>query len=169
MAEIKSTLDIIMEKAKKFTVTEEEKKGFRRQELEGKIRGLIQKYVDGILSPEKLDEEVKSLCGDDPVTVGRLMREEAIARIRPGDDNQPLLDILSATGMETKPIKELLRTFHGELKRKRQRCENVAREELAKKGISGSAVTPNLNADEAWRNTLSETAHAFKEKLRSIF
>ena len=43
MAEIKSTLDIIMEKAKRFSVTEEEKKGFKRQELEGKIKGLVQK------------------------------------------------------------------------------------------------------------------------------
>ena len=43
MAEIKSTLDIIMEKAKKFSVTEEEKQGFKRQELEGKIKGLVQK------------------------------------------------------------------------------------------------------------------------------
>ena len=49
MAEIKSTLDIIMEKAKKFSVTEEEKKGFKRQELEGKIKGLVQKALDGVL------------------------------------------------------------------------------------------------------------------------
>jgi hypothetical protein len=166
MAEIKSTLDIILEKAKKFTVTEEEKKGFRRQELEGKIRGLIQKYVDGIVGPEKFNEEVRSLRGDDPVTVGRLTREEAMVRIRLGEDNQPLLEILSATGMDTKPVKELLRTFQSELKRKRERCENVAREKLVKKGISGSAVVPNLNADEGWRKTLSETEEAFKEKLR---
>ena len=61
MAEIKSTLDIIMEKAKKFSVTEEEKKGFRRQELEGKIKGLVQKALDGVLDYGRFQTEVVAL------------------------------------------------------------------------------------------------------------
>ncbi len=168
MAEIKSTIDIIMEKAKKFTVTEQEKKGFRRQELKGKIKGLIQKYVDGILDLEKFNEAVKGLGEDGPGTVGRLIREDAIARIRPDENNEALLDILSATGVDIEPLKELFTAFRDELKRKKERYERIAREDLAKRGISGSAVVPNLNADEGWRKTLSETAQAFKEKLRSI-
>jgi hypothetical protein len=169
MAEIKSTLDIIMEKAKKFSVSEEDKKGFRRQELEGKIRGLIQKYVDGLLDLEKFNEEVRVLRGDEPETAGHLIREEAIARIQPGESNAPLLEILSSTvGMDTGPIKKLLDDIDGKMKQERARREKVLREELRNKGISGSAVIPNLNADEGWRITMSEAAQAFKERLKSF-
>jgi hypothetical protein len=38
MAEIKSTLDIIMERTKNLTMTDEEKASFRRKEAEGKVR-----------------------------------------------------------------------------------------------------------------------------------
>jgi hypothetical protein len=168
MAEIKSTLDIIMEKAKKFSVTEEDKKGFRRQELEGKIRGLIQKYVDGLLDPEKFNEEVRVLRGDEPETADHLIRGEAIARMQPEESNELLLEVLSATGIDTGPIKELLGDFRTEIKRKKEKREKIMREGLRMKGVSGSAVIPNLNADEGWRSTMSEAAQAFKEKMKSF-
>ena len=48
MGEIKSTMDIIMEKTKGLTMTEEEKAEYKHKELTGKVRGLIQKFLDGI-------------------------------------------------------------------------------------------------------------------------
>ena len=47
MAEVKSTMDLIMEKTKHLTMSEEEKEGFRRKELSGKIRGLVHKSMEG--------------------------------------------------------------------------------------------------------------------------
>jgi hypothetical protein len=169
MAEIKSTLDIIMEKAKKFSVSEEEKKVFKRQELEGKIKGLIQKYVDGLVDMERLKEDIVAIRRGVEETFDQLIRQEAIDRIQPGESNAPLLEILSsAVGMDTGPIKKLLGDFDSNIKQERVRREKVLREELRKKGVSGSAVIPNLNADEGWRITMSEAAQGFKEKLKSF-
>ena len=61
MGEIKSTLDIIMEKTKGLTMTEEEKTEYRQQELTGKVRGLIQKFLEGVLKLEKFKVEVAAL------------------------------------------------------------------------------------------------------------
>ena len=169
MAEIKSTLDIIMEKAKKFSVTEEEKKGFKRQDLEGKIKGLIQKYVDGLADRERLKEELVALRKDEQEGFDQLIRQEAIDRIEPGESTAPLLEILSfAVGMDTSPVKKLLNDFDSKIKQERGRREKVLREELRKKGISGSAVIPNLDADQKWRKMLSETTQAFKEELKAL-
>jgi hypothetical protein len=168
MAEIKSTLDIIMEKAKKFSVSEEDKKGFRRKELEGKIKGLIQKYVDGLMDMEKLRQDSVALRTDDEETFDQVIRQEAIDRIKPGEINAPLLEILSsAVGMDTGPIKKLLGDLDSRIKEETVRREKVLREELRKKGVSGSAVIPNLNADEGWRERMSEAARAFREELKS--
>ena len=54
MGEIKSTLDIIMEKTKGLTMTEEEKTAFKSKEMEGKVKGALQKFLDGILDVERL-------------------------------------------------------------------------------------------------------------------
>ena len=74
MTEIKSTMDIIMEKAKKFSVTEEEKKAFRRHELEGRIKGLIQKYLDALVDLEKLKEDIGALRKEEPKELDQLIR-----------------------------------------------------------------------------------------------
>ena len=59
MAEIKSTLDIIMERTKNLTMTDEEKASFRRKEAEGKVKGWIQKYQDGAIGLDKLKSDFK--------------------------------------------------------------------------------------------------------------
>lgn len=169
MTEIKSTMDIIMEKAKKFSVTEEEKKAFRRHELEGRIKGLIQKYLDALVDLEKLKEDIGALRKEEPKELDQLIRREVIERIQPGENNAPLLEILSSvTGADCRPVRKLLEDFDRKIEQQRLRREDALREDLRKKGISGSAVIPNLDADEKWGRGLSETTQAFKEALKAF-
>jgi hypothetical protein len=169
MAEIKSTLDIIMEKAKKFSVTEEEKKAFRRHELEGHIRGLIQKYVDGLMDIRRLKKDVVALKKDEEEELDQLIRQEAIDRIRPGENNAQVLKILSSfLDVDTDPIKRLLDDFDTEIGEERKKCERRLREELRKKGISGSAVIPNPDADQEWRKAQTGARNGFAKALKTL-
>jgi hypothetical protein len=59
MGEIRSTLDIIMEKTEGLTISEEEKRAFQKSEIEVKVRGLLQRFIDGILDIERLAGEVE--------------------------------------------------------------------------------------------------------------
>jgi hypothetical protein len=118
---------------------------------------------------ERLKEDIVAIRRGVEETFDQLIRQEAIDRIQPGESNAPLLEVLSsAVGMDTGPIKKLLGDFDSNIKQERVRREKVLREELRKKGVSGSAVIPNLNADEGWRITMSEAAQGFKEKLKSF-
>ena len=168
MAEIKSTLDIIMEKAEKFTLTEEEKHAFRRRELEGRIKGRIQKYVDGLLDLERFKEETAGFDEKDRPEAAGLMRAEALDRVRPGEKNQPLLDILSLAGMDTGPLNKLLLDYERKIEEEKERSKALAMERLRKRGISGSAVIPNIDADEEWLKALSELRVAFQEELKAL-
>ena len=94
MGEIRSTLDIIMEKSKDLTMSDEEKKAFKEQEMAGKIRGLIQKYLDGSLDMDKLNVEIAALAEKDEEMVKRLIREESVSRIEIEGNNEPLLRVL---------------------------------------------------------------------------
>lgn len=168
MAEIKSTLDIIMEKAKKISVTDEEKKAFKRRELEGRIKGLIQKYLDGFLDLNRLRMESASLGEGAQEEIAEGMRAEALKRIKPGAQNEALLEILSLAGMDKRPVEMLLKDFEERLRRQRATCEKTALERLRERGISGSAVLPNLEGDEDWLRALSEAERDFQEKLISL-
>ena len=112
MAEIKSTLDIIMEKAKRFSVTEEEKQGFKRQELEGKIKGLVQKGLDGILDSERFQVELLALQAKEKDLVDQLLKEELVTRLELEGNSQELLKMLEyGAGSASSGVKEVLADF----------------------------------------------------------
>jgi len=167
MGEIKSTLDIIMEKTKDLTLTEEEKKEFKQKDMAGKIRGVTQKFIDGILDLNRLKMEIAALEQDNQDMVTRLVIDELLPRIRPEEDNALLLQILDTReGIDTTPLKELLADFEKRLATERAVQEKGLVKNLKNKGISGSAVIPNINADPDWIHSLSEMREEFEERLR---
>jgi hypothetical protein len=88
MAEIKSTLDIIMERTRGLRMTGDEKRAFRGQETAGKIKGLVQKCLDGAIDLVRFQGQVTVLRKEvrDEVMVGRLLGEECLDRIELGRD-----------------------------------------------------------------------------------
>jgi hypothetical protein len=167
MAEIKSTLDIIMEKAKKFSVTEEEKKGFRRQELEGKIKGLVQKAVDGVLDDQRFQTDVLALQSKEKDLVDQILQNEVLARLEVEANSEPLLKILeSAAGSAKGAVKKALTDFELKAEKQKDSRRKTLLESFRKKGISGSAVLPNLDADPEWLRTKSEMRQQLQGEIR---
>lgn len=173
MAEIKSTLDIIMEKAKKFSVTEEEKKGFKRHELEGKIKGLVQKALDGVLDSERFQTEVVALQEKENDLVDQVLKEELLARLEVEANSEALLKILKNTARQaSKAVEEVLADFEKQAEKEKESRRKSLLDSFKKKGISGSAVLPNLDADPEWVRARSELRRglqvAIREQLKSL-
>jgi len=167
MAEIKSTLDIIMEKAKKFSVTEEEKQGFKRQELEGKIKGLVQKVVDGVMDPERFQVEVVAFQAKEKDLVHRILQEEIVARIELGANNEALLQLLEKTeGLASGAIRKVVAKSEKKDEKQKESRRKALIESFKKKGISGSAVLPNLDANREWLRSRSEATRQLQEEIR---
>ncbi len=170
MAEIKSTLDIIMEKAKRFSVTEEEKKGFRRQELEGKIKGLVQKALDGILDSERFQVEVTALRAKDKELVDQILKEEVVARLDVETNSEALLKTLEYMAGHASPfLSRVLADFEKNAEKQKESRRKAFLDDLRKRGFSGSAIVPNLNADPQWLRARSETRLQLQEEIRKIF
>jgi hypothetical protein len=168
MAEIKSTMDIIMEKTKGLTMTEEEKTEYRQQELTGKVRGLIQKFLEGGFKLEKFKVEVAALSAKQENAVNRLIIEESILHIQLGVNNEPIFQVLKETvGVEEGPIREMERAFIDRVVGEQVDRQKSLREKLEKRGVSGSSVIPNLKADPDWKIYLSDENETFKAKILS--
>jgi hypothetical protein len=167
MTDIKSTLDIIMEKAKKFSVTEEEKQGFRRQELEGKIKGLVQKALDGILDSERFQYEVAALQAKERDLVDQILKEEVVGRIEVEVNSEVLLRILeNAAGSEKTAVKNTVAHFGMKTAKQKDSRRKALLESFKKKGISGSAVVPNVDADPEWARIRAEMRRQMQGEIR---
>jgi hypothetical protein len=168
MGEIRSTLDIIMEKTKGLTMTAEEREALRKNEVEGKIRGLIQKYLVGALALTKLGEEIKAMEGDRQGMAVASLKEEC-KHLDPDGDPSPYLKIMETIlKLDTGPIKKVLSGYHKEMKQQRRSWEARALERLHRKAISGTALVPNLRSDPAWLEMVSKEKAAFQEKLSTV-
>ena len=170
MGEIKSTLDIIMEKTKGLTMTEEEKEAFRKKETEGKVRGLLQRFLDGFIDAERLKDEIGGL-GEKRYAVSReALIRECMGHMEPGADNTILLDALeNAAGLDIAPIRKIILDYNQDLEQQKMDRKQVLQENLKGLGISGSAVIPNIHADQGWIRHLSEMNKGFREKIETLF
>ncbi|MCD6306489.1 MAG: hypothetical protein J7M32_09405 [Deltaproteobacteria bacterium] len=167
MGEIRSTLDIIMEKAKKVEVTEEDKATFMRRELEGKARAFIQQYVDGFIDAQRLKEEIEALGPDRHVEAVSALRRESLKRLTPDGDNRPMLEILSrVVGADTAAIENRILTYREKLHANRAQREAALKDHFKSKGISGSAVIPNIKADPEWLSQLAEARERFGREIQ---
>jgi hypothetical protein len=168
MAEIKSTMDIIMEKTKGLTMSEEEKAEYKHQELTGKVKGVIQKFLDGILDLDKLKAEMTAFAGKQEGLVRGLIIEESIHHIHLGRQNEPIYLILRETAVvDAGAIQEMEKAFIDRIEEKRAVYEKSLRDQLGKKGVSGSAVIPNLKAYPDWQQFVSSENESFRAKIHS--
>ena len=170
MGEIKSTLDIIMEKTKGLTMSEEEKEAFRKKETAGKVRGLFQRFLDGFIDAERLKDEIGRL-GEERYAIAReALIRECMGRMEPGADNTILLDALeNAAGLDIAPIQKIILDYNQDLEQQKVDRKQVLWENLKGLGISGSAVIPNIHADQEWSIHLSEMNKGFRKKIETLF
>jgi hypothetical protein len=168
MGEIRSTLDIIMEKTEGLTMTTEERKAIQRNEIEGKIRGLFQRYLDGALALEKVQGEIMAMEGEGQSMALASLKEEC-RHLDPDGDASPYLKVLERVlKVDTGPVKRLLSAYHAEMDQRKRSWEARTIERLRSMYISGSALVPNLRADPAWMVAVSEEKAGFHKKLSSV-
>ena len=169
MAEIRSTLDIIMEKAKTLTVTDEDKKSFVEKEVQGRAKGLFQKTLDGILPIKQLKAEMASFDEEQQPAAKKELRDACLTAMTIAGDNQPLFEMLDQLlGCDIKPLLDQIDEFQEQQKKEHGKRTETQIQTLKEWGVSGSAVIPNLRANPSWRSYLSDIADQFQEKLDTL-
>ena len=73
MGEIKSTLDLVMEKTRHLTLSQEEKKAQKEIEVNKRLQGLLQKYQDNLLKKENLKKELDHLKIEYDLDVNKML------------------------------------------------------------------------------------------------
>ena len=169
MAEIKSTLDLVLEKTKSLTLSEDEKLSLKREELDKKIQGLVARYLDNFLSVTRLKEEMEKIEGDDQGSAYTALKKHLLFRFDLDNDNGLTLSGLSEVGnFNIAQLTDLQQEYQAEKEEAKRTFIDKALAALKERGISGSAVVPNLNKLPEWYQFVETLRKRYREKVDSM-
>ncbi|CAB1070243.1 hypothetical protein D1AOALGA4SA_859 [Olavius algarvensis Delta 1 endosymbiont] len=171
LAEIKSTLDLVMERTKNLTLSSEEKQAQKDKEITNRIKGLVQKLQDGFLKASQFYEAYIKLKKDSDLPDDSLLFRHILTRLDPGRDNQVLLETLEeCCRLDMTPIRSIISDYRAAADRAAEKRMSHIKEELAHKhSIAGTAVIPNLEADSQWQQEAQDLQRQFENILSKAF
>ncbi|HSO18996.1 MAG TPA: hypothetical protein VLT88_06045 [Desulfosarcina sp.] len=170
MGEIKSTLDLVMERTRHLSLSDEERVRQRKEEFGKRLQGLLQQFADGGLSTGDLHNRIADLRAELAVKDRRPLVAGIAGRIDPDQDNRRWLDLLAETapslvGPLEAALAELMTRKHERLKHGERRLRDRL---AATHAIEGPAAVPNPLKDEGCRADLAALRHQFTSRLKAI-
>jgi hypothetical protein len=173
MGEIKSTLELAMERTKHFTISEQEKEEMKQKEVLQKATSLFHRYREGHLSLNEILKEVERMEGRTATTVKEYLLSHWIDALSLDDDDERILK-----GVETlkeRSVDEVKQRFHhllSQYQREKEKAKEKTAvqlmEALKKDGICGSAVEPKLDGSELWKKENESLDQSYRMKLEEI-
>jgi hypothetical protein len=152
VSEIKSTLDIVLEKTKHLALSEDEKRAQKEKEARQNLAGLLQKYQDDVLDIDQLKDKLNELKKLYDFIDTQTLVGEILNRIELDIENTPFMVILGhICQVDSKGLRAVLSEYQKTVSiRRDQRSDQIIEKLSHDYLISGSAVLPNLAVDDEW-------------------
>ena len=169
MSEIKSTLDLVMEKTRHLSLSENEKQEQSCLELTQKAKGLVSKVMDGKISIAHLKTEIQRLHDIYPENNNRVFIQVICNTLELEQDNTRLVSLLNDLfDLNTQNLTSLFKDHQEAIhKTSQKRSVQIKQNFLQQHSISGSSVTPNLKKDLLAIAEMEKIKDRFDGKLRS--
>jgi hypothetical protein len=173
VGEIKSTLELAMERTKKFVISEKEKEEIKQKEVLQKATSLFHRYREGHIPLNDILKEIEKMEQKTAATVKELLLSQWIDAISLDDDaERTLKGIESLKPRRIEEIKQrfhcLLTKYHDEKEKVKEKLRIGFTEALRKDGIYGNAVEPKLEGGELWKKEKEKLDNSYKTKLKEI-
>jgi hypothetical protein len=168
MGEIKSTLDLVMEKTRNLTLSSEEKAEQKFDEIHKQVKGFLLKYQDKVINKNQLKKAIEALRKNHGSMADDILLRELLATLKLDLDNDSHLDLLHEfCGSDIHELKSIFKEYKELMLVSGQKRIHLLKEDLASKGfISGSAVLPNLEADNVWIAEVRKIKAKFEKRLQ---
>ena len=166
MAEIKSTLELVMEKTRNMTLSEEERRAQRIEKLKAKIIGTARRFCNHIITEGQMREEFSKLKAESCQFMNDLLPilREAIPL---GDTG---LKLAKAAGeifqLDIKGLEDTFQSFNEHLEKQRTLVKEQFLEHLQQKlNLSGSALEVNIEKLAQWRHEKQQVERQLRQSL----
>jgi hypothetical protein len=173
MAEIKSTLELALERTKKMAISEKEKKEIRQKKLLEKATTLFHRYREGHAPLSELRKEIERMDGRTSAAVKDFLLSQWIDALSLEDEDERLIkgiEWLKNGCLEETPqrFRHLSSQYREEMEKIRQETRTQLVEALKREGIAGSAIEPNVEGNLLWKEAVEKLDHLYGEKLEEI-
>jgi hypothetical protein len=166
VGEIKSTIDLVLEKSKGLTLSSEDKEKLAQKELEKKIGGLISRYLDQLIPLNRLTEEMEKIAGTEKDHAVELFKTHLLDHFDFDRDNSSILAVIEeVAGVDTAPLAALQGEYQSEKEAAKNQITEKSLAGLRERGIAGSAVVPNAGRDPALMRLLEGLHKKYQERL----
>ncbi len=170
MGEIKSTLELAMERTKKFAISEKEKEEMKQKEIFQKATSLFHRYREGHLPLNNILKEIEKMEKKTATMVKESLLSQWIDTLSLDDDNERILkDIELLKGRSMDGVKQkfhsLLSQYLSEKEKVKEKVKVQFTEALKKDGIYGSSVEPKFEGGELWKKEIEKLSHSYRIKL----
>lgn len=170
MGEIKSTLDLVMERTRHLSLSAEEKEAQQREDFAKRLQGLLQQYADGAMPLDELQDRMAALEVETGISGHNLSVVAVARRIDPGHDNDRWLALLEhlAPGIG-RPLQDILAAFEADRTALLQTGQEAFRHRFARDhGIAGTAVVPNPRKDPVIQKKLAVLKEDTADRVENL-
>ncbi len=173
MGEIKSTLELAMERTKRLSVSEKEKEEMKQKEVLQKATVFFHRYREGSLSLNDIMREIGKMERKEGMTVRESLLSRWIGSLSLDDENERILKGVESLkgksiGGTRQKIAHLLSQYRSEKEEIKKKIGAQLIESLKGDGIWGSAVEPKLEGSELWKKENETLDHSYSVKLDEI-
>jgi hypothetical protein len=169
LGEIRSTIDIMMERTSGMTLSDNEKDELHREELKKKARGYRVKLLD---SPSEVDQTIASLDGEaDKSLLEALVWEELVDTLPNDHTANRHVGIMEKLPQATSKadvldaIRTLMKSSSKVVAQDRKKVLTREKKKLASFGISGTAVLPKTPKDGQLTSEIVSKLDTLKKDL----
>ncbi|MBW1980338.1 MAG: hypothetical protein JRJ12_03895 [Deltaproteobacteria bacterium] len=173
MAEIKSTLELVMERTKHLKLSEEEKAEVQMQEALAKVQGLVRQLQDDTATVADVCAQIEALPQHLQARLKRQIARQVCDALSPDQQSEVLVNLLE-TLLEPSweaPFSRFRKCWseYNRLREaEKEKVTNSIVARLAAAGIQGSAVVPKVEDDPAWREQLENLWQPCEQHLAAL-
>lgn len=169
MAEIKSAIQLAMEKTRDLVMDDKEKKSLAVKELAGSVKVIFRRYREGLSDEDEATAQLDGLECDNALR-RKIVLDLLDDEFESADDMPAMERLFSFIGFvidETshKELKLLEKAYLEEREKMKTAIRFHVTEELASSGISGSSVEVNVEAWPKWGEASLDVHAAFRRQI----
>jgi len=169
VAEIKSAIQLAMEKTRGLVMDDKEKKSLAVKELAGNVKVIFRRYREGLSDDDEATTQLDALECDNALR-RKIVLDLLDDEFESTDDIPAMERLISFIGFvidETshKELKLLEKAYLEEREKMKAGIRSHVTEELASSGISGDSVEVNVEAWPKWQEASLDVRAAFKRQI----
>jgi len=172
MAEIKSAVELAMERTKGLRLSHEELDKLKEEEIQNRARKLVNKYLEIDFHLREVERELERLDPPQRRHLEKLFLQYLSESIDLDRDNDLIFQGIETFRAGNKPsiqkMKALIQKYRERKIREYGEADKDLLAKLERLGIRGSAVQPKVEGSQEWEEALGKFKPAFEKDLQTL-